>query len=332
LKTVGTTNVSSRYLDTSGTSSRAQLVTPLPPPPNNNGIGTTTQRRASTSQSLHYPPFAQNMERYHRDSRSDYDLHHSTMDGIDYRHHASIPYRTRGTTTNGIHRPYGTVDYSSRNYDGNHRRSLPRSFSDCDLCKRHVVNEEYQQNYNEEDDSWHLENTIERRLPPEPRTYREKIKERFRERLTVRKLPDEDVSPSTVEYSTVLPRHQRNTSESYRSNGPVHHLPFEYIPNENSNNVRTVEYNRNATEERVAVGNTQHHGVSDESGTTNFTVKFYEHDDENEQENRLDRCLHEAREVQEMSMRMSEQQQQQQFSRHQYHHQQQRRYTGNSDI
>jgi hypothetical protein len=306
LKNIGINNYASRYLDTSGTSSRAQLVTP----PNNPGPGMNTYRRSSVSQTTSNSGFAQNMERYHRESRSEFDLHHA----------GSIPYRTRTTMTSVNYRPYGTIDYSSNINNHHRRRSLPKSFSDCDLCKRQVFNEEYQHNYRD-DDNWQLENTLERR--GEPRTYREKIKERFRERLTVRNIPDTDILPppttTTVEYSTILPRHQRIGSESIR---PVQHLPFEYIPNDN---VRTVEYKRNSNQERVTIGNNQQHGITDDNGTTNFTVKFYEHDDDNT-ENRLDRCLHEAREVQEMSMRMSEQQH---FSRH---HQQQRRYTGNDDI
>jgi hypothetical protein len=305
---------SSRYLDTSGTSSRAQLVTPLPPP-NGSGLGMATHRHGSASQSLHYPlttsSFAQNMERYHRESRSDFDLHHN----IDYDHHTSMPYRNRSAMAYDGHRPYGTVDYPSRNYNANGRRSLPKSFSDCDLCKRQVVGEEYQQYYDEQDDNWRLENSMERRA--EPQAYREKIKERIRERLTVRKIPDADILPpataTTVEYSTVLPRHQRVGSD-----GQAQHLPFEYTPNENPKNVRSVEYKRNSSEERVAVGNNQARSINDDNGATNFTVKFYDRDDE-DSENRLDRCLHEAREVQEMSMRMSEQQQQQHFNRHQYH-------------
>ncbi len=300
-----TKTYASRYLDTSGASSRAQLVTPLPPPNTNHG---------SISQSIHYPltttTFAQNMERYHRESRSDCDLHNN----INYEHHTSVPYRNRSAMGYDVHRPYGTIDYSSRNYNHDRRRSLPKSFSDCDLCKRQVVGDEYQ-HYNEQDDNWHLENSMERR--GEPRAYREKIKERFRERFSVRKIPDTDILPppsTTVEYSTVLPRHQRCGSES---NGQIHHLPFEYVPNENPKNVRTVEYKRNSSEERVAVGNNQARTTNDENGAANFTVKFYERDDD-DSENRLDRCLHEAREVQEMSMRMSEQQHH--FNRYQYRH------------
>jgi hypothetical protein len=301
LAAIGTTTAfSSRYLDTTGTSSRTQLVTP----PSNNDPGMNTYRHASTSQSLSNSQFAQNMDRYHRESRSEYDLHH-----------ASIPYRTHMTMTNLNYRPYGTIDYSS---NVNHRRrSLPKSFSDCDLCKRQVFNEEYQQ-FNADNENWHSNNTLERR--GEPRTYREKIKEHFRERLTVREVPDTDILPptiTTVEYSTVLPRHQRIGSESNRT---VQHLPFEYIPNDN---VRTVEYKRNSNQEHVTIGNNHQRGMNDENSTTNFTVKFYEHDNEDDMEHRLDRCLHEAREVQEMSMRMSEQQH---FNR------QQRRFTGNADI
>ncbi len=300
---IETKNFSSHYLDTSGTSSRAQLVTP----PNNNDPRINTYRRASTSQSISNIPFAQNMERYQRESRSEFDLYH-----------ASVPYRTRTVMTNTNFRPYGTIDYSS---NVNRRRSLPKSFSDCDLCKRQVFNEEYR-HYYDEDENWNLENTLEQRV--EPRTYREKIKERFRERFIVRNIPDTDVLPSTstktVEYTTILPRHQRVTSESTR---PVQHLPFEYIPNDN---VRTVEYKRNSNEERVTIGNNQQRGINDDNGITNFTVKFYERDSDDDMENHLDRCLHEAREVQEMSMRMSEQQH---FNRH---HQQQKRYSGNVDM
>ena len=269
--------------------------------------------------------FAQNTERYYRESQSDFDLHHNSLNGIDYRHHASIPYRVRPTTSTGNYRGYDTVDYGSYNYDGNRRRSLPKSFSDCDLCKRRVINEEYQQYYNEQDDSCHLERRGETRSP------RDKIKERFRERLTVRQNTDNDVLPSsattTVEYSTVLPRQQRITSES---NAPVHHLPFEYIPNENPNNIRTVEFKRNLSQERLPIGNNQQQCItSDENGTTNFTVKFYERDDDdnnNNSTNRFDRCLHDAREVHRMN-------EQQNFNRHQYYHQRQRRFTGdNSDV
>ncbi|CAF1351444.1 unnamed protein product [Adineta steineri] len=326
LGTIGAKNLTSRYLDTSGTSSRAQLVTPLPPPPPNNP-GLNSYRHTSVSQSTHYPitntSFAQNMERYHRESRSDYDLHHNSMNGIDYDYHTSVPYRSHTSMSNVIRRPYGTIDYNM-----NHpprRRSLPKSFSDCDLCKRQVLSEEYQDYYNN-DDNWHLENTLERCT--EPKAYREKIKERFRERLTVRKIPHTDILPpsTTVEYSTVLPRNQRIGSETNRQN---HHLPFEYIPNENSKNVRTVEYKRNSNEEHVAIGNNQQRTINDgDNGTSNFTVKFYEQDDD-EINNRLDRCLHEAREIQEMSMRMSEQQHSS-FNSHQYHHQQ--RYNDNVDI
>ena len=244
------------------------------------------------------------MERYRRESRSEYDLHHG-----------SVPYRTRTTTTNVSYRPYGTIDYGSNIH---RRRSLPKSFSDCNLCRREYFNEECQQYYDENDNNWHCESTLERR--GEPRSYREKIKERFRERLTVRNIPDADIYPppaKPVEYSTVLPRHQRRASESNRA---VQHLPFEYIPNDN---VRTVEYKRNSNQERVSVGTNHQQGMNDENGATNFTVKFYEHDDDDEMDNRIDRCLHEAREVQEMSMRMSEQQN---FNR------QQRRFTGNPDI
>lgn len=299
-----TKDYSARYLDTSGASSRTQIVTP----PTNTGPIVNTYRRATSSQNISNSQFAQNMDRYHRESSSEYDLHHG-----------SVPYRTRTVMTNISYRPYGTMDYSSSNH--HRRRSLPRSFSDCDLCKGQAFNEECQQYY-DENDNWHFENTLERR--GQPKSYRERIKERFRERVAVRRVPDTDVLPpptTTVEYTTVLPRRQRRPSEPSRV---VQHLPFEYIPNDN---VRTVEYKRNSSQERVSVGNNQTRGLSEDNGATNYTVKFYErdHDEDNDIDNRLDRCLHEAREVQEMSVRMSEQHH---FNRQQH----QRRYSGNGNI
>ncbi|CAF0844491.1 unnamed protein product [Adineta steineri] len=318
--TIGQPNISPRYLDTSGASSRVQLVTPLPPPNSNKIIHDSylSRRRPSLSPSTHHsqPPssFAQNTERYHRESRSDHDLHNDNIDRIDYRHHASIPYRIRPTTINDNYRGYGTMDHapykSERNY---HRRSIPKSFSDCDLCKRRVINEEYQQYLNEYDDNWRLKNTVERKV--EPRPYRDKIKERVRERLTVRQISDGDVLPSTttVEYSTILPRHQRITSESNRSNGPVHHLPFEYIPND----IRTPEFKRNTSQERLATENNHPRMFNNESGTTIFTTKFYENDD-NDTIHRINKRLREPREIQEMSLRMNEQQN---MNKNQYYHQ-----------
>ncbi|CAF3366042.1 unnamed protein product [Rotaria sp. Silwood1] len=338
IEDIANTNISSRYLDASGTSSRVQLVPSLSPT-NGSGIihdSCPSPRRASTSQSTHRSlsssPFAQNMERYYRDSRSDFDLHHYSLDGLDYRDHASIPYRTRSTTLNGNYRGYGTIDQSSFNYDTNrHRRSLPKSFSDCNLCKRRVINEEYQQYFNEQDDNWHLENTLEQRI--EPRTYRDKIKERFRDHSTVRPNSDNDIPPSpstTVEYSTILPRHQRIVSESNRSNGPVRHLPFEYIPNETPSNTRTMEFKRSRSQDCLTTGNNQQHATNNESGTTNFTMKFYDRDDDDDNtKNHFDRRLHEGREFSQMSMRTNGQPN---FNRHQYYHKQ-RHYAGStSDI
>jgi hypothetical protein len=329
LADIGKTNISSRYLDTSGASSRAQLVTPLPPPPPpSTNIGAY---RTNTPQNIHYPlsnsSFSQNMERYHRSSRSDFDLNHDG--GIDSRHHASIPYRIRPTISNDNYRGFGTIDY---NYDANRpRRSLPKSFSDCDLCKRRVVTEEYQQYWNEQDDNWHLENTTERTV--EPRTYRDKIKERIRERVTTRQVPDNELTPSSrtsVEYSTVLPRHQRIASGSNRSNGPIHHLPFEYISNENPNNIRTNEFKRISSQERLGMTTNQQHITTDDSGTNNFTMKYYERDNDDGTKIHLNRRGHDTREIQEMSMRMNDQQN---LNRHQYYHQQQRYFSGNnSDI
>ncbi|CAF2789708.1 unnamed protein product [Rotaria sp. Silwood2] len=334
LEDITNTNVSSRYLDASGASSRVQLVPSLSSQNGNSTVHDTypSPRCASISQSAHRSlsssPFAQNMERYYRDSRSDFDLYHNSLDGIDYRYHAPIPYRARSATSNGNYRGYGTIDHCSFNYDLNrHRRSLPKSFSDCNLCKRRVVNEEYQQYFNEQDDNWHLENSLEKRT--EPRTYRDKIKERFRERSATRQNPDNDIPPSpstTVEYSTILPRHQRIASESNCSNGPVRHLPFEYIPNETPSNIRNMEFKRNLSQDRLATGNNQQHVTNDESGTNNFTMKFYDRDDDDDTRNDLDRYLHERREVQQMSMKMNGQQN---LNRPQYYHQQ-RRFTGST--
>ena len=326
------------------------------PPTGTETMISTRSSRLRVTPGLPYPmtnrSFSQNLEQYQRESRSDYNLHQSSLNAIDYRHQLSSPYREHSRLSAGYQRAYDTMDYPSYNHDGHQRRPLPKSFSDCDLCKRRVVSEEYQSYYDEQDENWQSGHSIDRRRqrrtpppppPPEPRAYREKIKERFRERLTVRKVPDTEQLPSpskTVEYSTVLPRHQRAASESTRALASAQQLPFEYIPSDAaSNNIRTVEYKRNAGEERVAVGSNPVNSSVDEIGATNFTVKFYERDD-NEAQDYLDRRLHDAREVQEMSMRMSEQQQQQQqqFTRHQYQQQQQqtqqtqqqRRFTGSN--
>ncbi|CAF3435369.1 unnamed protein product [Rotaria socialis] len=338
---VSNTNISSPYMDASGTSSRVQLVPSLSPLNGNSAVIHDTylpRHRSSISQSFHRPlsssSFAQNKERYNRESKSEFDLHHSGLDGIDYRHHASIPYRVRSTTFNGNYRGYGTIDPSSFSYDVNrHRRSLPKSFSDCNLCKRRATDEEYQQYFNGHDDNWHLESNLERRA--EPRTYRDKIKERFRERSTTRPNSENDgttlpPSATTIEYTTVLPRQQRIASESIRSNGPVHHLPFEYIPNENSNHIRQMEFRRSSSQNCLPTGNIQQHPTSDESGTSNFTMKFYERDGDHTKPHH-DRYAYDEREVQEMSMRMN---QQQNFNRHQYYRQQQqqqqKRFTDNT--
>ncbi len=332
LGAIGKTSLSSRYLDASGASSRAQLVTPLPPPPPSTTTGTL--RPTNISQNVHYPlsnpSFAQNMERYYRESRSEFDLHHNNIGGIDYRHHASIPYRIRPTISNDNYRGYGTIDYSSNSYDGNRqRRSLPKSFSDCDLCKRRIINEEYQQYFNEQDDNWRLENTIDRRA--EPRTYRDKIKERVRDRVTTRQIPDSEILPSstpTVEYSTVLPRHQRIVSESNHSTGPARHLPVEYISNENPNHIRTNEFKRNASQERLGISTNPKNIVNAESNTSNLPGKYYDRDDDDDTKTHFNRHLHDTREIQEMSMRMNDQQN---FNRHQYYHQQQRHFNGNNN-
>ncbi|CAF0995267.1 unnamed protein product [Rotaria sordida] len=341
LENITNTNLSSHYLDVNGTSSRVQLVPSLSPPNGNSTIHDTypSPRRTNTPQStyrsLSSSPFPQNRERCYRETRSDFDLYHNSLDGIDYCYPVTTPYRTRPTTSNDNYRGYGTIDHSSFNYDINrHHRSLPKSFSDCNLCKRRVVNEEYQQYFNEQDDNWHFKNTLEQRT--EPRTSRDKIKERFRERSTSRQISDNDLTPSpstTVEYSTILPRHQRIASESNRSNEPVRHLPFEYIPNETPTNIRKMGFKQNLSQDHLATGNNQQHVTNDDSGTTNFTMKFYERgdndDDDDNTKNHFDRCLHEGREVQQMSMRMNGQQN---LNRHPYYHQQ-RRFTGStSDI
>lgn len=334
------TNLSSRYLDASGASSRVQLVPSLSPPNGNGNIHDiySSHRRANALQNAHHSlsnsSFGQNMERYYRESRSDFDLYNNNLGGIDYRYHTSIPYRSRSTLSNGNnYRGYGTIDHSSLNYDANRqRRSLPKSFSDCDLCKRHATSEEYPQYFNVQDDNWHIENTIEQRT--EPRAYRDKIKERFRERSGVRQLADNEATSSpmaTVEYSTVLPRHQRISSESNRSNGPVHHLPFEYIPSETLNNIRTTGFKRNLSKDRLAAANNQQHMTDAETNTNDLTMKYYERDDDVDDvdsKNNFDRRLNESREVQEMSMRMNEQQN---LNRQEHYCQQhQRRFTGNN--
>lgn len=242
------------------------------------------------------------MERYNRSSRSDFDLHNNI--GIDPRHHASIPYRIRSTNSIENPRGYDTIDY---NHDGNRlqRRSLPKSFSDCDLCKRRVVNEEHQQYFNEQNDNWQFDNnnTFEQKI--EPRTYRDKLKDRFRDRVnSTRQISSDNEHSTNVEYSTVLPRHQRIASESNRS---IQHLPFEYIPNDN--NIK-----RNLSDEHLRT-NQQPYRIND---TNNFTIKYYQNNDDNQRNNSfINRNLNDTREIQEISMRMNDQSN---FNRHQYFH------------
>ena len=265
------------------------MVTPYPPAPN---LGADSLTR---TQSIRYPQHgSQNFDRYHRESRSDQNLHRA-----DFR-----PYPM---TNNGVHpRGYETMDYPGYQTDvvrrSRQRRPLPKSFSDCDLCKRRVFNEEYS-NYasdQEQNENYPWRDSLDREESTrEPRTYREKIKERFRERLTVRHIPDTDLPSSP----------------------PRQHLPFDYHSMTNPNHVRTVEYQRNAGDERLTVGN-QHHPNHDESGATNFTVKFYQNEND-----RIDRSFREAKEVQEMSMRMNETPP---FAdRFHYYPQQNRRFQGN---
>ena len=303
-------NLTARYLDTSGTTSRTQLVTPYPPavpPLAGEALGRTQSIRypLNGSQTVHYPnqSFAQNFDRYHRESRSDQNLPRA-----DYR-----PYP----------RGYDTIDYAGYQTEAarrRQRRPLPKSFSDCDLCKRRVFNEEYS-NYasdQEHSDNYPWRDSLDREESTrEPRPYREKIKERFRERLTVRHIPDNELLPSSnkpMDYSASLP--QRAT------------LPFEYQPMNNPNHVRTVEYQRNAGDERLMVGN-QHQSNHEDLGPTNFTVKFYQNENDQMDPRRdfVDRSFRDAKEVQEMSMRMNETPSYP--DRFNYYPQQTRRFNGN---
>ncbi|CAF1036512.1 unnamed protein product, partial [Didymodactylos carnosus] len=391
-----------RYFDNGGISSRAQLVTPIP----------VTQRSSSTvlhrsgtssggglginSSDTSRTSFARNMDKYRKESRSDYDLHDNYAQGIrnEYFNWGHHPHR-RSNQFQTMH------DFRSSDQ---HRRSLPKSFSDCELCKRRVAEEEgrYRSfdhlsprmermalpnlfNRNEwhrrtgdditryqrrEFGDWRLDPPSSHNFgqiessslsSPPRRTYREKIKERFRERLTHRKhFGNENEDPinetyrnqvhdgvdnkqfyhnsssqgrksmrravrsstadlidrQNVEYSTVLPRHIRQRTHSESNvvsspsagvNGHVRHLPVEYI-NE-PKNMRTVEYRRNSSLERLTIGgdrmttnnygngnsNSNHVRESDDNGTTNFTVKLYDHDDARDE-----------REIQEMSVKMNE--------------------------
>lgn len=296
--------VSSRYLDGTGTSSRAQLVPPMSAAPPLRSFHSTDPNFSSFSQnrlnasyrpSMH-PSFSPNLNRSPRASRSDFDLRQNDLPGIDYRHHASIPYRVRSMTTNDNPRGYGTMDHPSNHFGPNNlRRSLPKSFSDCDLCKQRIVNEEYQRYNNDQEESWHAQNlSIDRRA--EPKVYQDKVKEHFRERVTTRPIADSELlpSPTAVEYSTVLPRHQRMHNES---SGFAHHLPVEYIPN---------EFPRGSNEE--------HAGMNNENRTASYTVKYYERDDEDDSARNYfqRRSQDSTRESQQMSMRMND--------RHQYYH------------
>ena len=140
--------------------------------------------------------FAQNFERYSRSSRSEFDLPQASM------------------------RP--SISNENLPTSSQFRRSLPKSFSDCDLCKKRVLKEEFDER---------------------PHT------------------------TSTVEYSTVLPRHQRMASDPNHQQ-PVRHLPFEYIPNDRSN------------------------------FHEDYAVKFYNNHNQD--------YLHDPREVQQMSMKIND--------------------------
>ena len=296
LEDMGKTQLSSRYLDNSGASSRAQLVPPMSAPPfrsfhpSDHHLNHFSHGRlnASYHPSIH-SSFAPNLNRSQRGSRSDFDLRQSNLPGIDPRHHASIPYRVRSNTIHDNPRTFGTVDYSSNPFAPNQfRRSLPKSFSDCDLCKQRVVNEEHQRYSADQEPNWHAGQnaSIDRRS--EPKVYQDQIKEHFRERVTTGPIPDSELrpSPTAVEYSTVLPRHQRIPAEA---NGYTHHLPVEYLANE------------------------EHPGMNNENRTASYTVKYYERDDDDDPaRNHFRRRSHDSRESQQASMRMND--------RHQYYH------------
>lgn len=234
--------------------------------------------------SMSSPTFARNMERFHRESRSDFNLHENPTNSIDYRSR-TFDY------------PFYNDDFSRR---ARQRRSLPKSFSDCDLCKRRVLNEDFEMN---SIDGEQNENFSWKNSPRHVRPYREKLKERVRERLTIRNLGEDERFSSCL--TSTLPHSTRMTTSSQQ-------LPFEYIPNDSTNPVRTVEYQRNGTNERFSVDNrrSKYSMNENDDGTTNFSVKFYPTDQTNPTDPRKDyheRSFNDAKEVQEMSMKMNEQ-------------------------
>ncbi|CAF1112138.1 unnamed protein product, partial [Didymodactylos carnosus] len=326
-----------------------------------------------------------------RESRSDFNLHDSQAAGVrnEYFYTEHCPRRHPNQ--------YRTMhDFRSNEQ---YHRSLAKSFSDCELCKRLVVEEEQRHRrfdnsprmervelpnlFNRDErhrrtgndtvrckrrkfDDWDLNSSpvqhdfvrSESSSPPPRRTYREKIKERFRERLTYRKHLGNEIGDSpietnrnlvhdgttdnkqiyhhsssshhrksmhratrsstadlndrqNVEYSTVLPRNIRQRTHSESNLDPsfttdidnhVRHLPVEYVPLDEPKNTRTVQYRRNSSLERLTIGDdcgrSNHNNrvmQSDDNGTTNFTVKFYDHHNNRDE-----------REIQEMSMKVNE--------------------------
>jgi hypothetical protein len=184
-----------------------------------------------------------------------------------------------------------------------YRRALPKSFSNCDLCQRGVADEEHPTNSVDRvrDARCHWQKSLERQ---EPRTYRQKIKERVRERLTARQLPDN--GPLSTDQSSIRPLHQRAASDSRGGNGS-RHLPFEYVPYETTNAGRAGTYSRHAADEHPSTNNPMSCTNNGEDDDTNFTVTFYPHERTHSgaRNASLDRSFDDANEVQEMSLRIN---------------------------
>lgn len=247
--------------------------------------------------------FARSYDRYQRESQSDYNLHQSAMRAMDYYGQPSnIDLHRRGYDTMNYARTQDDLSHSYRR-----RRSLPKSFSDCNLCRRSMFNEDYLGD-DEQFQNWQRHKSLEQReMTDDARVYRENVKERFRERLTVRQIPDTDVLPVTtkaIEYTTVVPSQSQRMNGSIRMRGSHCQLPVEYIPNENRN-----RYQRNASNECLSTFNHQQYTMADEYLNRINANRIYQNQDDHFDARRefFDRSYDDTNEVQELSMRLHEQ-------------------------
>ena len=275
----------------------------------------SNRHRADPPHSPPYPApathgFAENLERYHQGSQSDYNLHQNTLRSMDYRAYPSSHDVQR--------RGYGTVTYSTTQDDSarpyRQRRALPKSFSDCDLCRRSMISEDYPSYLTEDEqtENWQWQKSLQsEESTRESRGYRERIKERFRERLTVRQMADSDALPTStkiIEYGSVIPSHQRSTHESAHLRSSQRQIPFQYIPNENRNTLNKNQYQGHTASEGLSMANHHQYLAENEHFRSNLTDRFYPSESSQSDVRRdfVDRSFHDAKEVQELSMRLHE--------------------------